>query len=92
MKCANCGMSNDGATEVGGPATEPGEGDISICMYCGAFGLYSEGKVIPLPVEKRVDLMMNHPEVWDSMIGIQKKLTELKKLMKLKEKIDKQKS
>lgn len=39
-KCPSCGAKTDGATGVGTEIRIPREGDLTICIYCGEFGVY----------------------------------------------------
>lgn len=42
IECPSCGNVLDGATEVhGSDASPPGEGDLSICVYCSALSVFT---------------------------------------------------
>lgn len=40
IACPNCGKVNDGHTSPTDPDATPGDGDISMCLYCGYLGIY----------------------------------------------------
>lgn len=42
VKCWNCGVSNDGHSSIGEAPATPKDGDVSICVYCAAPGVYEE--------------------------------------------------
>jgi len=41
MKCLSCDTELDGHAETGGSDLTPEEGDLSMCIYCGALAYYT---------------------------------------------------
>lgn len=44
-RCPHCRKKLDGYTSVGEPDAVPEPGALSICGYCGTFGVYVEGGI-----------------------------------------------
>jgi len=57
--CATCGKALDAASPSLDPASRPRPGDISVCIYCGTLGMYTQGT----PMGVRALTPMEHDEV-----------------------------
>lgn len=49
----------------------PANGDISICLYCGAFAEFSNGSLIPLSNEIIETIQKEDPETWHYLLKVQ---------------------
>lgn len=41
LKCLQCGEAFDSSFSPNDPGATPSEGDLSICMYCGALAMHT---------------------------------------------------
>lgn len=71
--CPTCGEVVDDTTHPEtGLDLDPSEGDVSICFYCGAFGVFTgEGKQTRMPTEAELlRFTMDRDLVkWQSLLG-----------------------
>ena len=56
VRCWNCDSLNDGHSSIGDRPAQPKDGDVSICAYCAAPGIY---EVTDMGLRMR---SMNHDE------------------------------
>lgn len=82
MNCYNCNALVDAHTEVDETGSVPKNGDISICFYCGALAEFMDTKLIPLSAEKRANLILEEPELWQDILELQKQIKEARKRYK----------
>jgi len=59
--CPFCNKELDGATALDREAT-PSDGDISMCIYCGNFGIFDGGKTRKPTLEEAIDKIAGN---WD---------------------------
>lgn len=78
MKCYDCNYENDTHTDLSSPMNKPINGDISVCINCGALGEFQNCSIIPLSVETRAELIMDYPENWNYILAIQSEIREIK--------------
>lgn len=78
MVCKSCGSDNTCHSQVESEEVDPSEGDISICMNCTALCVFKGSEMTPLSVDQRVQMMMEYPNEWDKVVGIQSTLRKLK--------------
>lgn len=61
VTCPTCHSLNDGHTDVGGSDAAPSDGDLSICVYCGALSTYvidDKGtRLTEVPEDEAAELM-----------------------------------
>lgn len=66
--CPSCGKLTDTATAVEGDYT-PSDGDISLCIYCGAINQFdSELNIVPMPLETLANIKYSEPETYDVIL------------------------
>lgn len=74
--CPSCGAVVDGATQINGDAEGlPDPGDLSMCIYCGKYLLFTEGLELRLLTEAEVcdlpeharTLLQRARDVWNKL-------------------------
>jgi hypothetical protein len=45
LACPHCGAGNDTHCVVGAIPKVPHDGDISLCLYCGKWGMFEDGQL-----------------------------------------------
>lgn len=69
VKCLRCGHKIDAATDVGHGAV-PTEGDVSVCLHCGALAIFSKDLTLREPTpEERLEASL-HPDVIKAQLYI----------------------
>lgn len=59
-QCPYCGQKHDVATNIGGnERIAPTDGDFHLCVTCGAFSIYHEGKLCTPTDEEEKELADN---------------------------------
>ena len=68
-KCPECDKITDAATQVGGN-NKPSEGDISLCIYCGAINQFdNDNNIISLPNDKLEEIKEYEPDTYKMIIN-----------------------
>jgi hypothetical protein len=71
--CPTCGAVVDDTTHPDtGLDLDPSEGDVSICFYCGAFGVFTgEGKATRMPTEAELLRFTSDPALvkWQRLLA-----------------------
>jgi hypothetical protein len=60
--CWCCGAAIDDQTAAGPGRQTPEPGDVSVCLYCAAVGIFTEDSVRP-PTDVEATELLNDPEV-----------------------------
>ncbi len=72
MECHNCSAPVDSHTHLDSEEVKtPANGDISICLYCGAFAEFLNGALIPLSDEVIESIQKDDPETWYHLLEVQ---------------------
>lgn len=73
-KCTHCGHLHDAADNLDDPELRPSDGDVSICLECGAISLFVVADDGTLSLRKPTDEehaeLSNHPEVAIAQMAI----------------------
>ena len=65
--CPNCGHIADRASGLSGES--PSEGDVSICLYCGAFLMFTSDLYQRMMDKDDLDrLEKKHPDAWAELM------------------------
>lgn len=60
--CWHCDRPLDGATDVDGGEEPPAEGAVSLCLYCGAIGIFDADMRLHAPTEELLDDLIKNDE------------------------------
>lgn len=69
-KCPACGHKFDAATGISDDHTPPSAGDVSICIKCGALGIFNADLSVRAPTHKEKMEASLLPELIQSQIWI----------------------
>ena len=72
--CLKCNADNDGVTCVtdGFEDRQPGDGDISICIYCGALAVFTDnGTAFRWPTESEREIFLADEDVISLLFAVQ---------------------
>jgi hypothetical protein len=61
--CWCCAAVLEDQTAVGRGEPDPNPGDVSVCFYCAAVGIYTEDRDIRVPTDAEAARLLNDPEV-----------------------------
>lgn len=61
--CWHCDMALDAATDPEDEQSVPTEGAVSICLYCGAVGIFGPELALRPPTEAELDELANDREL-----------------------------
>ena len=70
-KCAKCGYKMDGATNVHDQNLRPKAGDVSLCLHCGAIGIFDVAQKVRQPSELELVRIMREPGVAEEIARIE---------------------
>lgn len=67
--CWHCDRLLDAAGDVVGQKEQPTPGSISLCLYCGAIGVFGEGLELGRPTEALLDELEQNAEFRRTWVG-----------------------
>lgn len=78
LKCSNCGAELDGAEMLEDDEAHPGDGDISVCLYCASVAVYedkvtrlrliTDAEIAAMPSEERAYIQQVRAAIWKGEI------------------------